>query len=158
MSKENDNNTEKVISNVSIEEILAGLKNANEKVISNVTMEEILTNLKDFFTPKTKQFNTGAGSKRLQVGIREQFVSCGFEPKIIKLYYIAPVHTGDTSAWHADHENCLIVWWEDGEIIYDAYGTGEDRIGWYSIETTSDGFYFQSSAALEFYLRWEAYA
>ena len=131
-----------------------------EKVLDKSGVQNFWDKISTVFRRKTKQFNTGAGSKRLQVGAGRQFVSCGFEPKIIKLYYIAPVHTGDTISWHADHQDCLIVWWEDGEIVYDAYGTiGEDdRIGNYSIETTSDGFYFQSSAALEFYLRWEAYA
>ncbi len=110
------------------------------------------------FTSKTKQFNTGTerdDGQQLQTGGGRQFVRCGFEPKIIKLYHNGGTSTYDPDEYHVKHYECLIIWWENGELIY------SDSIGTFSneIETTSDGFYFDDAgAAINFKLRWEAYA
>lgn len=144
MSKENANNTEKVISNVTIEEILAGLKNANEKVISNVTMEEILANLKELFTQKTNKFN--AGTFAITRGYQE--VYCGFVPRKINIYIISL--QGVSS--YDDFPLCI---WEDGNLSVLPDFEGSDL----NIEINDDGFtFFCSGIGTQMYLRWEAYA
>ena len=147
MSKENVNNTEKVISNVTIEEILAGLKNANEKVIYNTTMEEILTNLKDFFTPKINRFN--AGTFTYTAG--EQEVYCGFEPLKIIVYLVGAVGYGTS-----EYNGCPLWIWENGKLFE---LSNLDSSGRTSIEINPDGFTVSGiGVGFEMQLRWEAYA
>ena len=87
MSKENANNT--------------------EKVISNVTMEEILANLKDFFTPKINRFNAGT----FTYNSGEQEIYCGFVPRRIIVYITGVDSYGDTH-----YIGCPLWIWEDGNL------------------------------------------
>ena len=114
-------------------------------------------NLKDYFTSKTKQFKTGTRTNdgtELSISGGSQFMNCGFEPKTVKLYHNSPTdyQYGDNKYFY----NCIVLWWENGETIF-----AENELGNLAdtIETTSDGFYFNApGAAINFNLRWEAYA
>ncbi len=144
MSKENANNTEKVISNATIEEILAGLKNANDKVIYNVTMEKILASLKELFTQKTNKFN--AGTFALYSGYQECF--CGFAPRKINIYI-------DSLQGVSNYDGFPLCIWEDGNLSVLPDFEGSD----FNIEINPDGFtFFCSEIGTQMYLRWEAYA
>ena len=105
------------------------------------------------FTSKTKQFNTGTETdegRTLSISGGTQFVRCNFEPKIVKLY-----HNTNDGGDNARYYNCLVLWLENGETIY---SSDLGRLAG-TIETTSDGFYFNApGASVDFNLRWEAYA
>ncbi len=122
----------------------SGFKNFVEKTLAK-------------FTSKTKQFSTGTRTNddtELSISGGSQFMNCGFEPKTVKLYHNSP--TDHQSGMNERYYNCIVLWWEDGEIIYNETNLGNFAD---TIETTSDGFYFNGNgAAVEFKLRWEAYA
>ena len=128
-----------------------------EKVLDKSGVQNFWDKISTIFGRKTKQFKTGTRTNNdteLSVPGGRQFMNCGFEPKIVKLYHNSP--TDYQSDVNERYYNCIVLWWENGETIF-----AENELGNLAdtIETTSEGFYFNApSAAVNFNLRWEAYA